>query len=161
VARVDPMKDHATFLAAMRRQPELRGFLIGLDTETLEVPVNVAALGPRADIAELLPAFDVIALSSAFGEGFPNALAEGMAAGLVPVATDVGDCRLMIGDTGFTAPAGDIEALAAALARAAQAARDGGGMAARARILDRFALPRALDAFRDAYGRLAGEPCAA
>jgi glycosyltransferase involved in cell wall biosynthesis len=80
---------------------------------------------------------------------------------LVPVATDVGDCRLMIGDTGFIAPAGDVDALAAALARAAQGVRDGGGAAARARVLDRFALAHALDAFRGAYCGLVGLPCAA
>lgn len=161
VARVDPMKDHGTFLDAMRRRPELRGFLIGRDTEALVLPGNVTALGARADVAELLPAFDVIALSSAFGEGFPNALAEGMSAGLVPVATDVGDCGLMIGDTGFTTPAGDAEALSAALLRAAERARDGGGIAARARVLDRFTLPHALDAFRNVYCGLVGIPCAA
>ncbi|MEZ5667617.1 MAG: glycosyltransferase [Alphaproteobacteria bacterium] len=161
VARVDPMKDHATFLAAMAERPDLAGVLVGRGTDALALPANVTALGARNDVAQLLPAFDIVALSSAFGEGFPNALAEGMAAGLVPVATDVGDCRDIVGETGFVARAGDVAGLAEALAAAAAAARAGGGGAARQRILDRFALPLAVAAFRDAYAGLIAAPCAA
>jgi glycosyltransferase involved in cell wall biosynthesis len=156
VARTDAMKDHPNFLAAIAAVPELRGFLVGRGTEALPVPPNVSALGPRADVAELLPAFDVIALSSAFGEGFSNALAEGMAAGLVPVATDVGDARLLVGDTGFVVPPRDPAALAEALRAAAVAAREGRGAAARERVVERFSLPAALAAFRDVYARVAG-----
>ena len=155
VARTDAMKDHPAFLAAMARNPGLRGFLIGRGTDRLVLPPNVTALGARHDLPDLLPAFDVIALSSAFGEGVSNAVAEGMAAGLVPVATDVGDARILVGDTGFIAPPRDVEALADALRAAADAARAGGGTAARQRIVDAFSLPVALRAFRDVYAALA------
>jgi glycosyltransferase involved in cell wall biosynthesis len=156
VARSDAMKDHGTFLAAMARAPELSGVLVGLGTETLSLPPNVTALGARHDLPQLLPGFDVIALSSAFGEGFSNALAEAMAAGLVPVATDVGDARLVIGDAGFIVTPRDPAAFADALRAAADAARRKAGTAARERIVTRFSLPRALAAFRDLYAALAG-----
>lgn len=156
VARTDAMKDHATFLAAMAQVPELRGFLLGRGTEDLALPPNVAALGARRDVVLLLPACDMIASSSAFGEGFSNALAEGMAAGLVPVATDVGDARLLVGETGFVVPPRDPSALAEALRAAASAARAGQGQAARSRVVADFGLETALLAFRELYARLAG-----
>lgn len=154
VARVDAMKDHPTFLAAMAQNPDLNAVLIGRGTDALSLPDNVTALGARSDIADLLPAFDIIALSSAFGEGFPNALAEGMAAGLVPVATDVGDCRQIIDDTGHIVPPGDVDSLSNALRQAAADARNGAGLRARQRIIDNFDLDRAAMAFLEHYGRV-------
>jgi hypothetical protein len=35
VARVDPMKDHGSFLAAMKELPELSALLVGAGTENL------------------------------------------------------------------------------------------------------------------------------
>ena len=50
-------------------------------------------------------------------EAFGLALAEGMAAGLPTVATDIGGCREVVrdGSTGFLVPPGNAEALLAAL----------------------------------------------
>ena len=151
VARVDAMKDHPTFLAAMAQNPNLYAILIGRGTDALSLPGNVTALGARSDVADLLPAFDIIALSSAFGEGFPNALAEGMAAGLVPVATDVGDSRQIVADTGHIVPPGDVDSLTNALRQAATDARNGMGMSARQRIIDNFDLDQAATAFLEHY----------
>ncbi len=55
-------------------------------------------LGPRADIAELHSVGDLISLTSSFGEAAPLCLLEGMASGAIPLATDVGDCRRIVGD---------------------------------------------------------------
>src|SRR5262249_35104087 len=106
VARVDPMKDHAGFLRAMAQLPDVQALLVAAGTEELAATPSVHRLGRRADVPRLLAAADIVVSSSAFGEGFSNAIAEGMACGLPPVATDVGDARIIIGSTGLVVPAG-------------------------------------------------------
>jgi glycosyltransferase involved in cell wall biosynthesis len=154
VARVDAMKDHASFLAAMMELPELQAILIGAGTENLPEGRNLLRLGRRRDVARLLAASDFVISSSRFGEGFSNALAEGMACGLPAIATDVGDARLIVGDSGLVVPPGDARALAAAIrtlsgepvmVRAERAAK------ARARIVEQFALAGAVRRFGELY----------
>lgn len=152
VARLNPMKDHASFLAAMQATPQLRGLLVGAGTETLDLPGNVTALGLRSDVERLYRCADIVVSSSAFAEGFSNVLAEGMSSGLVPVATDVGDARLIVGDAGQVVPIRDPEALAGALAAEAQRAdREERKRAARARMVQNFTLDRAVERFAELY----------
>jgi glycosyltransferase involved in cell wall biosynthesis len=154
VARVDPMKDHATFLAAMARLPEISALMVGAGTENLAAGRNVVRLGRRDDVASLLPAADFVVSSSRFGEGFSNALAEGMACGATPVATDVGDAKVIVGDTGVVVPPEDPDALAAAirtLAGESAAARAERGRRARRRIVERFALAGAVQRYAELY----------
>jgi glycosyltransferase involved in cell wall biosynthesis len=129
-ARFDPMKDHATFLAAAAKlAKQRRDAVFALAGGGIE-PTNrvlkslivahglgerVLLLGQRDDLDALYPAFDLVALSSAYGEGFPNVLGEAMACGVPCVATDVGDSALIIGDTGVVVPPCDPAALAAGL----------------------------------------------
>jgi glycosyltransferase involved in cell wall biosynthesis len=158
VARVDPMKDHAMFLAAMASLPDTLGLLVGAGTETLVCPPNVHALGIRRDVERVYAAADLVVLSSAFGEGFSNALAEGMSAGLVPVATDVGDAERIIGLTGHVVAPRNPTALAAAIKAEAALSPDqrrDRGLQARARIVGSFARGRAIEA----YARLYQEIC--
>lgn len=69
--------------------------------------------GRVSDLAHRLPVFDVLMLSSR-SEGFPNSLVEAQAAGVVPVAFDVGGCREAMdpGRTGLVIPARTATALA-------------------------------------------------
>ncbi|MEJ2374257.1 MAG: glycosyltransferase [Pseudolabrys sp.] len=154
VARVDPMKDHATFLATMVELPSVRGILVGHGTQELAAPANVQVLGLRHDIARLLAAADIIASTSAFGEGFSNVVAEGMSAGLVPVATDVGDARRIVGETGPVVPPRDPAAFARAVAEVAALTADERhrrGLAARERIVTNFTLAKAVDDYARLY----------
>jgi glycosyltransferase involved in cell wall biosynthesis len=152
VARLNPMKDHATFLKAMQALPQMRGVLVGAGTETLDRPGNVDALGLRADVERLYRCADVVVSSSAFAEGFSNVVAEGMSSGLIPVATDVGDVRSIVGDTGQIVPIRDADALAKALAaEAARPDREERKARARARIVENFTLKRVIERFVKLY----------
>jgi glycosyltransferase involved in cell wall biosynthesis len=154
VARVDAMKDHGSFLAAMRQLPDVHALLIGGGTGELPPLPNVHRLGARTDVPALLAAADIVVSSSAFGEGFSNALAEGMACGLPAVATDVGDSGMIVADTGLVVPPRDPAALAAAIRRLVDdtpAARAARGARARERIVGNFTLARARERFAAVY----------
>jgi glycosyltransferase involved in cell wall biosynthesis len=158
VARVDLMKDHGSFLAAMAELPELHALLIGAGTENLPAARNIVRLGRRHDVARLTAAADFVVSSSSFGEGFSNALAEGMACGLPAITTDVGDAALIVGDTGLVVPPSGPAALAAAirtLAYEPAAARAERGARARARIVENFAMGRAVARYAELYASLA------
>jgi len=154
VARVDPMKDHATLAAVAALRPDLVFLAAGKGTaDRLAGPGSLRGLGLRADMPALYAAADAVLSTSAFGEGFSNVIAEGMAAGLPAVATDVGDARLIVGDAGAAgavAPPRDPRALAAVLDRLAGAGpgeRAALAAAARERIEQRFSLARCVAAF--------------
>ena len=153
IARVDPMKDHRTFLQAMAKVPSVTALMVGSGTDRLATPPNVKALGLRRDMARLYAAADIVVSSSAFGEGFSNAIAEGMSAGLVPIVTDVGDARRIVADTGRVVPPSDPCALAAAIAQECASPEDllAKGLRARARIVDYFSVGKFVEAFARLY----------
>ncbi len=132
VARWNPLKDHANLLEGFalcaRSVPEARCVLVGhgltRDNEALMALIDrwqlrdkVILLGRRDDVPDVMSALDVHVLSSC-AEGFPNVVAEAMAAGVACVVTDVGDAARIVGDFGWVAPPQD----GAALARAMEAA---------------------------------------
>jgi glycosyltransferase involved in cell wall biosynthesis len=158
VARGHPMKDPGNLVRAVALL-QARGHPVhlvivgsGLDETNRELVelvrecglgAQVSLLGQRTDIPALVAGFDVAALSSAWGEGFPNVLGEAMASGVPCVATDVGDCSWVIGPHGVIVPPRHSEALANALGRLLDLgpdARQQLGLAARARILQHFSL---------------------
>ena len=170
VARVDPMKDHDTFLEAAGRVARARAdayfMLIGKDTPALFLKAagqgltgRMKLLGLRTDVDRLLPGADLACLSSAFGEGFPTVLAEAMACGVPCVTTDVGDARAIVGETGLVVPRHEPAALAGAmqdLINRGPAGRAILGQAARARIEKSYALPRIIEQYQSLYGDLCG-----
>ena len=140
-ARVDPMKDYPGFLAALDRLPGMQALAVGKDTEHLPPRPGLHRLGRRDDVERLYAACDLLVLPSAFGEGFPNVVGEAMACGVIPVATDVGDSRAIVGEVGRIVPPRDPAALAAAvraLIDEPAATRTDRAAAARRRILDTY-----------------------
>jgi glycosyltransferase involved in cell wall biosynthesis len=119
IARVDPQKDHATLLDAAERvvaeYPHVRFVLVGRHTDKLPRLDRVTVLGERHDIARLLRGLDVVVLSSAYGEGTPNVLAEAMATGIPCVATDVGDAAALVEQSGIVISPQNPSELAAAI----------------------------------------------
>jgi glycosyltransferase involved in cell wall biosynthesis len=129
IGNFTPKKDHRTLLEATAKAREsygeLRLVLVGsgpLEHELREIARSlglaewVLFAGSRDDAAQLLPAFDVFALSSR-NEGLPIALLEAMAAGVPSVATSVGGVPEIItgGREGLLVPYGDADVLADAL----------------------------------------------
>ena len=165
IARVDPMKDHAMFLAAAGQVAAARAnvhfVLVGKGTETLIPRVaelglsgRVHFLGLHRHIDRLIPGIDILCLSSAFGEGFPNVLGEAMAAGVPCVATDVGDIRLIIGNAGVVVPPRDPQAYAMTLIDLidrGSSVRHALGQEARAWIQAEYSLARVITRYETLY----------
>ena len=171
VGNLTPKKDHRTLLEATARAAmqhrEVQLVLIGSgpleravrdDARSLGLTDHVVFAGARDDVAELLPAFDVFALSSR-NEGLPISLLEAMAAGIACVATSVGGVPEIIdnGNEGLLVPAGDAVALAEALSTLLRAPdlRDAIGARAvqTARRFDMADAARRTEAvYRDALG---------
>jgi glycosyltransferase involved in cell wall biosynthesis len=162
LARHDAMKGHPVFLDAALRigeaDPSVHFLLAGTGVEPgapffggwlaahPEMASRVHLIGRRSDTERLMAALDVYC-SPSLGEGFPNAPAEAMSSGVPVVASDAGDSRLIVGETGIVAPVGDAAALAEgclALVREPEDARRARSEQARARVVERFGLSRAI-----------------
>ena len=131
VARLDPIKDHATALSALDRlrirHPRVRLLLVGDGPQESEIRKiidqrqlqnHVIQLGLRSDVANLLNAADAGLLTS-HSEGIPLSLIEAMAVGMPIVATAVGGVPEIVESdvTGFLTQTGDSQAIAGALSR--------------------------------------------
>ena len=172
-ARYHPIKDHKTFLAAAAAlaamRTDCRFFLAGSETGpgNRELASAVAShglaerltlLGERGDLDALYPAFDIVTLSSSAGEAMPLVLGEAMACGIACVATDIGDCAAVIGDTGIVVPPRDPSALAAAwqhLLALGPEARQLLGARARDRVLRHYALDVTVSRYAALYEEIA------
>jgi glycosyltransferase involved in cell wall biosynthesis len=75
---------------------------------------QVLLVGRRHDVGTWFQVAELSALCS-YVEGFPNVVLESMAARVPCIATDVGDVRRILGDTGILIKPGDIIALNRAL----------------------------------------------
>ena len=175
VGRFDPQKDHESLLDALATLDlekidaycVLVGSAVNERNQALTSWIQgrglgdrVLLMGQRTDIPAVMNALDVHVLSSAFGEGFPNVLAEAMACGTPCVATDVGDASVIVGDTGWIVPPKDAVALAMALAAALREHSDADGWrqrkeAARARIEQRFSMESMVRGFHEVWAGLA------
>ncbi|MBO0846740.1 MAG: glycosyltransferase family 4 protein [Nocardioides sp.] len=127
VARADYQKAPEHLLAALARlrHPEALVVWIGGGPllETMRKKAADAGLGDRflmvgerSDVAQMLPAFDVFALSSRY-EGLPCAIVEAMRCGLPVVATSVNSVPDLVvpGRSGVLVPAGRPDLMAEAL----------------------------------------------
>jgi glycosyltransferase involved in cell wall biosynthesis len=118
VGRLDPMKDHETFLRAAAMLASGRSdcrFVCAGDGPSayrvhlqqlaadLDLESKLIWCGERGDIPDVFNAMD-LACSSSYGEGFSNVIAEGMACGIPYVVTDVGDSASIVEGTGIVVP---------------------------------------------------------
>jgi glycosyltransferase involved in cell wall biosynthesis len=178
VGRFDPQKDHAGFFRAAgvlhARHPAAHFVLAGAGVDASNTMLMRAAesagirkvthlLGLRSDMPRLMAALDLLVLSSAFGEAFPNVVGEAMACGVPCVVTDVGDSAWIVGDTGRVVLPGDNTALAQAMQDLLELPvqqRQALGVRARARVLEHFEIGQVVaqyEAFFDGLARRPGE----
>jgi glycosyltransferase involved in cell wall biosynthesis len=107
-------------------------------------------------VARLTAAFDVATLCSQ-SEAFPNVIGEAMACCVPCVATDVGECRRVIGDTGRIVETQDPGALAAAwtdLLALPASERRTLGFAARQRVVRDFDITSIAKQYQSLYESL-------
>ena len=127
VGRLDPMKEHPTFVKAtaiVAKQNSLARFVCissGNEAykEELLKQIEVCKLSEKfiwaGHMGEMVAAYNslnVFCLSSSYGEGFPNVVGEAMACGIPVVTTNVGDSAEIVGDTGRVVAVGDYKQLA-------------------------------------------------
>jgi glycosyltransferase involved in cell wall biosynthesis len=128
VARVDPQKDHSTFIRAAASVaeciPAVRFVLVGSGVTTdpkisgllrqLSLEKSFILEERREDIPDVMSALDLFCLASR-SEGFPNVLGEAMACAIPAVATDAGDAREIIADDRLLCEVGSHAGLAACM----------------------------------------------
>lgn len=171
VARFDPMKDHANFVAAARlladSNANIHFVLVGrhIDSKNSQLAQLIASsgvaerfhlLGARSDVNYITASFD-IACSSSVGEGSPNVVGEAMACGVPCVVTNVGDSAQIVGDAGKVVPPRDPGAFAHAckeiLELSAQQRLEL-GLAARKSAKERFSLGSVVSRYQKLYEQL-------
>jgi glycosyltransferase involved in cell wall biosynthesis len=167
------MKDHQTFVSAAAQvaaaHPEARFLIVGRGVSTREAGVLAAidsvglhdraiVLEERHDIGDVFNAVDIACSSSAWGEGFSNAIGEAMACGVPCVVTDIGDSAAIVADTGMVVAPRDPSALAAAivaLVASGPERRRALGEGARRRVEERFSLATVVAQYEALYETLA------
>ncbi|MEF2230149.1 MAG: glycosyltransferase [Pseudodesulfovibrio sp.] len=153
-ARLDPMKDHATFLRAARlasdRDPGLGFVCVGggegayaneiraLAAE-LDLAFRLTWAGELDYMEPVYNALDICCLSS-ITEGFPNVVGEAMSCGVPCVVTDAGDAAAIVGEAGIVVPRRDPARLAEGLLRMAALVRGGQASDTRTRIVQSYSL---------------------
>lgn len=127
VGRYDPQKNHEGLIRSLGIVAKL-GYdfdllLVGkgLDKDNQQLlslikkndlQDKVHLLGQRKDIPSIMNALDIHILSSSYGEGFPNVIAEAMACGTPCIATNIGDSAFIIDNLGSIVNANDSNELA-------------------------------------------------
>lgn len=168
VGRFDPLKDHRGFLEAARavreRFTESQFLLVGRGCDEGNGKLRgwiheyglqgaVKLLGERSDVAAILNAVDLM-VSSSLSEGFPNVIGEAMACGTPCVVTDVGDSRVLVGESGLVVPPGNPAAMARAIIEVIELPEDirrGLGERARQRVMREFAMAPIVNRFVELY----------
>lgn len=171
-ARYHPQKDHTTFFASAEKvlshNPDAKFFLCGDGVEWSNTELvstisrhglndAVRLLGNIEKMEGFYPAMDLIALTSAFGEGAPNVLGEAMLCGIPCVATDIGDSAYILGNSNYITSPQNPEQLAATIEGLLSLDKDERtqvGLKGRQRIMDEFPHDMMLRRYEALYRRV-------
>lgn len=127
IGRFNSQKNHIGFLNAakiiLEKMPDVHFVFAGegvddknqaikLQLENMNLPRNrFVFLGCRDDVQAIMEELDILALPS-HGESFPTVVGEAMLKGTPCVATNVGDCIEIIGDSGKIVDVDDMKRFA-------------------------------------------------
>lgn len=170
VARFNAQKNLTLLLSAAAKLPvnrEWKILLVGDGPERsrlvalgreLGLTLRLIWLGVRDDVEGWLAAMDIFVHTADF-EGMPNAVMEAMAMGLPVIASAVDGNLELIRDglSGYLVPPGDVDTFAKRIGELIQnpsLARRFGDQAHRD-VLDRFGMPRMIDAYHHLFSSLA------
>jgi len=163
IGRLDPVKDHRSFIKAASilhgKNTNLRFLIVGdgnpqyydllkQDIRSSNLETVVQIIPAETNPVPIYNALD-ICVSSSVGEGFSNVIAEAMSCQVPCVVTEVGDSPHIVGETGYTTPAGNPNSLADAILRMAELPRDDRknlGKMARLRIEEEFSVAKMVSA---------------
>lgn len=155
VGRLDPMKDHPTFLQAASLLSQERKHLLFVCVgdgpverrdslhhmaRSLKLTERVIWSDGRNDMGHVFNALDLF-VSSSISEGFSNVIAEAMACGVRCVVTNVGDSAWLVGDAGEVIPPRDPTALKDAIGKLLDR-RQHAPLQIRQRIVEQFSAER-------------------
>jgi glycosyltransferase involved in cell wall biosynthesis len=167
-ARYHPMKDHLSFLCAasmLTNKKNVYYILVGRDIDADNkylvslikkkgLDGKVFLMGEFRNMAIFYASLDIFCLSSAWGEGFPNVLGEAMSCCVPCVATNVGDSRYVVGETGIITETRKPKELAAAFDNMISLNIDKKrqlGQQARHRVLEKFNLIKVAKQYENIY----------
>lgn len=141
------------FMGAGVLETELREL-----TRSLGIAEHVRFHGFRGDVREMLPAADLLLMTSWF-EGMPLTLIEAMISGVPVISTPWTGARSMLGDGrfGFIVPGWDAHLVATEIERSLALPVARATMAQRAReyVFEQYGIERMAEAHQDLYRRLA------
>jgi len=170
-ARYHPMKNHMglirSFSKLAKQFDNVKLVLMGRDIDGNNAELKnfiaeamlenqVFLLGEQRDMDRLMNAFDLY-VSASYSEAFPLVIGEAMACGVPCVATDIGDCRDIIDNTGRLVKPGDDAGLTQAMGNLISLTakqRKELGYAARQRIETYYSLDMISNKYADLYQRL-------
>ncbi len=175
VGRDDPQKDHITLLNAFdilrEKKLDFHATLVGtgLDNDNQRLlkiireknlSNHVSLLGRRDEIPKYMNLIDLFVLSSSFGEAFPNVLNEAMACGTPCIATDIGDSKYIVGNSGWIVPPKCPEVFADKIIYAANEKKynpsewDKRKFSCRERIVNNFSIETMVEKYKKEWSRI-------
>jgi glycosyltransferase involved in cell wall biosynthesis len=169
VGRNNPLKDFLNFFSAVKiianenLASQIAVIVVGrgvednykMFTNTL-APIELSFWGECDNMLAVYNSFDFLVLSSK-SEAFPNVIAEAMSCGKPCVSTDVGDARIIIGDTGFVVPSSNPKELAAGIRKMISLGKahiSELGQKARQRIEENYSLSTMVDKYENLYNEM-------
>lgn len=170
VGRWNIQKDYYTLLKALaelkKQGHNFKMIMVGSNLDcsnnelvtllkTYNLEDNMILLGRQENVPALLSAADIY-VSSSLGESFSNSIGEAMACELYCVVTDVGDSKLLIGDTGKVVNPQDHRQLCQALLYYIDNFDiiNKRNKRARQRILDNYEIKKVVRSFEDNFEKL-------